>query len=106
MFLVFFVMPVALYLALCLLPRGQPAALGVGAAALALLAFTLTAPEGEEGEFRMTLAAIAGIGVALAGIAQAVRVRVLPERPGRLWPVLVLGELALALMVFLLLLGV
>lgn len=106
MFLVFFVLPVAVYLSLILLPRGRPAALGVGAAALVLIALTLSAPSDEEGEFRIILAVIAGIAVALAALAQALRAWVLPENPGWLWPALVLGELVTALMVFMLLLGV
>lgn len=106
MALVFFVLPVAVYLSLCLLPRGQPAAIGIGAAAAVTLALTLTAPPGEEGEFRVILAAIAGIAIALAGIAQAIRARLGPGRPRWVWPAIVGGELVTALMIFLLLLGV
>jgi hypothetical protein len=70
------------YLSLAMLPKGRPAAVGIGAAvALAVIYRLVTGDAG--------LSALAGMGIAMAAVAQALRVVLLPRLPGWSYPALV-----------------
>jgi len=106
MALVFLVFPAVIYAALCLLPPGRQAAVGIGVAALATAGWWWLAPAGEAGDDRRILTAIAGTAIGLAALAQGLRAGLGPVRPGWVWPLVAIAVPAVALVVFLWLLGV
>lgn len=90
MALVFIAYPLAIYLSLCLLPRGR-ASVGIllAAAALGLVWFT-NDPSTDDG-FARLLVTIGVFPVALAALAQGLRGMIPATSPAWLWPALVAG---------------
>lgn len=82
MILVFVILPLVVFLSLALLPRGRPAALGLGVALLALAGLRATAGEGEDGEFARVAQTMTGAGIVMAALAQGLRLALPPGAPG------------------------
>lgn len=100
MALVFFAYPLAIYVSLCLLPRGQ-AALGIALAAVALGGvWVMSNPANDEGYTRL-LVTLGAIPVALAALAQGLRRLIRPDSPTWFWPALAAGVALTATAVFL-----
>jgi hypothetical protein len=97
--LVFFGLPVAVYLSLCLLPGGRRAAIGIGSAAVLLALLWLRTGAGPEDGFTRLLLAIAAAAVLLAALAQGLRPFLPPARLA--WPGLVAGLALTAFAIFL-----
>lgn len=103
MALVFLAYPLAIYVSLCLLPKGR-SGLGIGLAAAALVLVWLTNDPGADDGFTRFLVMIGAVPVALAALAQGLR-RMIPEgAAGWIWPALAVGLALSALSIFLLLL--
>jgi hypothetical protein len=95
--------PLAVYVSLCLLPRGR-AALGVGLAAAALgLVWVVNDPATERGNAIGFLVVLGAAPVALAGLAQALRGVIGPDSPRWMWPALAGGVALTAVFLFFLL---
>ena len=87
------------YLSAAALPRGRPAAIGIGVAVAAGALIWAAIPGGEAGEttlFHLYLV-LAGIGLAMAGVAQALRL-MLPRQGvlTRAYPAIILIVAVLA----------
>ncbi len=95
--------PLAIYLSLCLLPRGR-AVPGIALAALALgLVWVVNDPATERGNAIRFLVFLGAAPVAVAALAQALRGVIGPGSPGWMWPVLAGGLALTAVFLFFLL---
>jgi hypothetical protein len=81
MVLIFVILPFVIFLSLALLPRGRPAALGLGVALLALAGLWATTGNGEDGDFARVSLTMAAAGVVMAAIAQGLRLALPPGAP-------------------------
>jgi hypothetical protein len=91
--LIFFVLPVVLYLALAVLPRGRSALIGIAAAAaLAAMATAVLAATDLSG-IGLALALLSLAAVALAALVQALRRAMGPDRPAWMYPGIVIAAL-------------
>lgn len=97
------VLPVAAFASLCTLSRGRTAFLGVGIAATAVALAGFGAGGGSLG---LAAALAAAAGVALAGLAQSLRLALPPEAPGWAWPALAAAHLAAGAAAALLIAGI
>lgn len=95
--------PLAVYVSLCLLPRGR-AAVGVGLAAAALgLVWVVNDPATDRGNAIGFLVVLGAAPVALAALAQALRGVIGPDSPRWMWPALAGGLALTAVFLFFLL---
>lgn len=98
MILVFVVLPLVVFLSLALLPRGAPAAGGIAVAVAVVAALWLLAGEGEDADVARILHGMAGIGIGMAAIAQALRLAMPNPAPRGLYGLVLAAVLALALL--------
>lgn len=90
MTLVLIAYPLAIYLSLCLLPRGR-AGVGIFLAGAALALVWVTSDPATDDGFARFLVLIGAVPVAMAALAQSLR-RMIPDvSPSWIWPALVAG---------------
>ncbi len=90
---IFAAVPLAVFLVLVALPRGRPALIGIGGAALVAIVGTALMVTLDGTGFGAALGMLAGSAIALAAIAQALRQALGPGRPRWVYPVIVLVAL-------------
>ncbi|MCX7644902.1 MAG: hypothetical protein N2Z62_06350 [Rhodobacteraceae bacterium] len=83
MILILVILPLVVFVALALLPRGRPAALGLGIAAVVLAGFWATTGEGEGGDLGRVALTMAAAGVVMAALAQGLRLALPRDAPRR-----------------------
>lgn len=103
MALIFLGFPLAIYLSLCLLPKGREG-LGIGLAAAALALVWVTNDPATDGGFARLMVQIGAAAVALAALAQGLRRAIPAGAAGWIWPALMAGLAVSAVMIFLVLL--
>ena len=95
--LVFGVLPLLVFLALALLPRGRAAAIGIAVAAAAGLGAWVATDDGEIGEYYRILLSMAFVGLGMAVLAQAVRLALPADGPRWAYALVVCGVIGLAI---------
>lgn len=95
--------PLAIYLSLCLLPRGR-AKVGIALSTAALALVWVTNDPAQDEGFARFLVMLGAVPVALAALAQGLRLTIPATAPRWVWPALAAGLGLSAVSLFLMLL--